>query len=220
MGEDLPRRAGEGDAPVVKHDDAIRELGDVFHRVGDHEDGNAAGMECANVLAQVGRPARVESGDGFVEDEDLGLHGEDAAQGNESLLSAREVEGGGTGLIDDAEEFELLVHAARDFFLGKTEVARTVGDVLGHGLGEELALGALHHEADLAAKLAAALAVSGRDATYADFAGLWIGERACETGDRGLAGTRLADEGDELTARKLEGEAVKGGGGAVREADV
>ena len=103
------------------------------------------------MLAQVSRPARVESGDGFVEDEDLGLHGEDAGEGNESLLSARKVEGGGAGLIDDAEEFELLVHATSDFLLGKTEVARTVGDILGHGLGEELALGALHHEADLAA---------------------------------------------------------------------
>ena len=52
----------------------------------------------------------------------------------------------------DAQQAQRLAHPLRDGRLVEMLVARPVGDVLGHGVREQLAFGMLHHQSDRAAQ--------------------------------------------------------------------
>ncbi len=62
--------------------------------------------------ADRGAERGVEGGEGLVEEDDLGLRGEGAGQGDALLLAAGELMGVAAGQAGQADQFEQLVHPA------------------------------------------------------------------------------------------------------------
>ena len=122
------------------------------------------GREVRHEGAQAGAAARVKPRGGLVQDEELGLHGKHSGDGRQALLAAGELEGGGVAAVRQAHEVQGVRHAPFHFRRGKSLVARAKGNVLGHGLGKELALGVLHDVAHGSPDLAPSALGCGIDA--------------------------------------------------------
>ena len=80
-----------------------------------------------------------------------------------------------------------MCHAPVDLVGGKAQVGGAEGDVLPHGLGEELALGVLHHVADVPMEATPVALGRGADAAHGDGAGVGRLEGADEADEGGLA---------------------------------
>ena len=78
----------------------------------DLNEGDAPLAQACEDAAQHRAAARVEPGGRLVEDEDLGLHGEDARERAEASLAARERKRGDVALAGEPHELERAIHAA------------------------------------------------------------------------------------------------------------
>ena len=95
VGKALPGCTLEGDLSVVDHHQAVHRPGHLLHGVGDQDDGGVVGLVIVPDVAQDRlHPHRVQAGGGLVQDEHLGLHGDDAGDGHPALLPAGELKGG------------------------------------------------------------------------------------------------------------------------------
>ena len=207
---------------AVEDDDLLRLRG-VVHGVGHDRDGDAARVDVGEDARELGAAARVEAGRGLVEDERARAHGQHAGDRAEALLAAGELEGGGVGLVGEADDREGAPAAAGDLVGGEAQVGGAEGDVLQDGLGEELALGVLHDVADAPVEQAAVAARGGVDAADDHAAGVGGLEGAGDAGERGLARAGLADDGDRGAGGDAEAHVVEGVGvvgGSVGEGDV
>jgi hypothetical protein len=95
----------------------------------------------------------VESGGGFVEHDDVGLHGQDGGDGGASFLTAGKVVGVPVGEAGGVDGGEGVFDELASFVDGDAEVGRSERDVVAHGGHEELVVGVLEHETDPAPDL-------------------------------------------------------------------
>ena len=59
----------------------------------DHDNGQALAVEPADKLQEIPARRRIEPRHGFIEHQDLGLHGEHAGKRHTALLTARKLKG-------------------------------------------------------------------------------------------------------------------------------
>ena len=149
----------KGMRPVVDHHQAVHRPGHLLHGVGDQDDGGVVGLVVVPDVAQDGlHPHRVQPGGGLVQNEHLGLHGDDPGDGHPALLAAGQLEGGLLQLVvPQAHEVGGLPHPAVDLLLVQAHVPGAEGDVLVDRLLKELVLRVLEHQPHLEAGLAGAL---------------------------------------------------------------
>ena len=86
--EDLLRRAVFVDIAVVHEEDSGRYVAGELHLVGDDEHGHALLGQLADDAEHLAHHRRVEGRRGFVEEDDVGLHGQGAGDGHALLLTA------------------------------------------------------------------------------------------------------------------------------------
>jgi hypothetical protein len=142
MVQDLFRGAGFEDAPLVEEEDAVGDVAGEVEVVGDEEEGEAVIGEAAEDIADFLAEFGVEGGGGFVEEENLGFHGEGAGDGDALLLTAGELGGAVVGAVGEADPFEELEGFGFDLGAGATEdVDGGFEDVFeGGAVGEEMEL--------------------------------------------------------------------------------
>ena len=87
--EDIPGRVVKDLFAVPHHDDPLHVAGDIVHAVGNEDDGHGKLLlhlrdQSQDLIAATG----IKSGSGLVQDENTGIHGENARDRGASLLSA------------------------------------------------------------------------------------------------------------------------------------
>jgi hypothetical protein len=98
---------------------------------------------------EMGAGGRIEKGCRLVEQDDLGLHDQDAGQGRQAFLTGAEVVRGALAQAGEPDGGERLQDAAADFVLVASCVGGTEGYVLRDGRHEQLIVGVLEQEPDL-----------------------------------------------------------------------
>ena len=196
--------AGGGDAAFL-HDQDLVGIADGGKAVGDDEGGATLDEILEGKLDEM-LGFGIDRSGGVVEDEDAGVHEQDAGNGDALFLSAGEGDAALTdagvvalGAVED--EFVRLsgCGSADDLLICGTGGAE--GDIFADGIGEEGGL--LEDDADLGAE-----GVEGGAADVAaidaDETGGGVVKAGQEADDGGLAGAGGAEQGDDLTG--LDGE--------------
>ena len=207
-GQELVVAAGFGQAAVVEDQDAVG-VADGRQAVGD-DDGSAALHEFFDGRLDELLGFGVDAAGGLVEDEDAGVVGDDAAEGQQLALAGGEVGAGffEFGLVGLGELFDEW--CGLDGFGGPADfVVGDVGaeaDVLFDAAGE--------HEHVLLDRLDGAAQVFEGDAADVgavdgDAAGLDVPHAGQEVGNGGFAGAGVADDGHGFARLDGEGEVLQ-----------
>ena len=136
-----------------QHQDAVHVAGDLLHAVAHQDNGGTALLVIGPDLGQNGLPTPgVQTRRGLVQDQDLGLHGDDPGDGHPALLSAGELKGGLFQLVlRQAHQGRRFPDPAVDLVPVQAHVAGTVGNVLVHRFLKQLVLRVLEHQPHLEA---------------------------------------------------------------------
>ncbi len=196
--EQLDGGASLRDPARLDDSDVVRERHDVEQVVGDEQDaGRAAVQQVSQDVPHVGGDLDVEGGQGFVEQEQVGLDGERAGEGDALRLAAGQLGAAASGQVGDVEALEPLVCAHPRLAPRDPLGAQPEGHVAAHvqvGKGE----GVLAEQGDAAPvrrQPGAGVGVD-EDAVAEDHAAAVGPQQAGDDlEDRGLARTVGADEG-------------------------
>jgi hypothetical protein len=217
VGADLLGGAEFDETAVVEDGDAVAEVADERHGVGDEEVGETMlALEVAEEVDDLCADGDVESAHGLVEHEELWLEGKSACDIDALALAAGElvrvtVEGGGIE-ADGGEEFEEAG--------GGERLA-----VDGEGLGEDLAdahawvecgVGVLKDDLYLSAKRTQPTWAGDEEIFFAevDCPGGGLDKAQEHAGDGALAGAGFADESESFAGLDVEGDVVDDAGDA------
>src|SRR6478752_1031771 len=193
------------DLAVGHEHDAVGGLAGEAHLVGDHDHGHALLGELDHDVQDLVDHFRVQRRGGLIEEHHLGLHGQGAGDGNALLLAAGELGRKFGGLVPAADAFQQRHGVLVGLTLGDAlDLDRAKGDVFQDGLvGEEVE--GLEYHADVGAQLGQFLALGGQflaiDLDVAVVDGFETVDGAAE---RGLAGTRRADDNNNLTLADVQ----------------
>ena len=134
------------DDVAVCHNDEALGLGRLIHVMGDEDDGDAElFIQGTDGVHRFPPAHRVQHGGGFVQNDALGGHGDDAGNGHPLLLPAGEQVRGVLTPFIHPDHFEGSVHPFSDFFGGNPHVFRAKGHVFLHHTGHDLVVGVLEH---------------------------------------------------------------------------
>ncbi len=209
------------EAAALEDGDAVAEIADEGHGVGDEEIGEAVGaLEGAEEVDDLGADGDVEGADGFVEDEEFGFEGEGAGDVDALALAAGELVG--VTLEDVGFEADLV----EEFSDAGADVMPGEAALDGEGLADDLAdahfgveggEGVLEDHLHAAAEGAELAGVGGEDVggIEGDGAGGGLDEAQEHARDGGFAGAGFADEAEGFAAVEGEGDVVDDAGGAV-----
>src|SRR5690349_2230518 len=106
IGEELFRRGVLNDLAVGHKDHAVCGLAGEAHFVGDHDHGHALLGELDHHIQDLVDHFGVQRRGGFVEQHDLGLHGQGAGNGDALLLATGQLRGQLRSLVADAHAFK------------------------------------------------------------------------------------------------------------------
>ena len=139
------------DPALIDEDDAVGYLAGKAHLVGDHQHGDAGVGQLLHQLQHLADHLRVKGGGGFVEQDDIRVHGQSTGNGNALLLAAGKALGEDIGLIGQAHAGQQLVGTGGGLLLVlELEQFRGQAEVLLDGqVGEEVEV--LEHHAHLLA---------------------------------------------------------------------
>ncbi len=160
---------------------------------------------------QMGDPVAVQAGRGFVEDEHLGPHGQDAGDRHPLLLPGTQHVNGTLGQVLDPHRGEGVFHALARLGFREIEVERAERDVLIDVSGEQLVVGILKDEADgCPPPLQRAPVPRGRTAVQQQVAGGGA-QRSVEMQEkRGLARPVGPEDREPPAARHVQVEPLEG----------
>jgi hypothetical protein len=216
-------RADLLDAGVVHDNDLVGELEGLLLVVGDKDGGEV------DVFLEIEEPAAefladfgVEGAKRFVEEEDFGLGGEGAGEGDALALAAGELVGEAVAEAGEADHFEEFVDAVGDFLFGRAVFAadfEAEGDVFKDVEVTEEGV-VLEDEADAALAGRGVGDVLAVEVDAAAAVGIGVFEAGHDAQEGGFAATGGAEEGDEGAGGDLEFEVFEGDVAAEGLADV
>jgi hypothetical protein len=163
-------------------------------------------------VEDIGAGVGVEVAGGFVGEEDGGIDGEGAGDGDALAFAAGEFVGEVVGSFGEANEVEEFVGAVAGFAAVPATEVEGEGDVFFAGEGGE-EVKELEDEADFVAADAGEVVIGEpgeADAVDGDMAGGGGVESADEVEEGGLAGAGGSDEGDHFALGDGEGDAGEG----------
>ncbi len=183
--------------------------------MGDDDHGHVDGGEAADDLEDFTGELGVEGGGGFVEEEDVGLQGQGAGDGDALLLASGELEGIGVGLLGEAHLVQ-QGHRDRAGLVGGTfeDVDLRLGDVAENGKMRkkvEILEDEAHAEADAAEGVLFGVDAVADHGVLADEDGpagdlFQVGDAAQEGG---LAAAGGADDGHDVAFVDGEGDVAQ-----------
>lgn len=119
---------------------------------GNHRD-SPLPIEAVNHAQNVTAANWIEHGRGFVENDAVGQHGDNARDGNPLLLSAGQAVRLMAGVFLHADQRQRLVDTPANLSRGNTQVFRTKGHVLLNDGGNQLVVGILENHTNATAHL-------------------------------------------------------------------
>lgn len=191
---DLFGATSTGDMAILKHDGAIAEAKDIFHGMGDEDDGLLA-VERGEIIITFLLEGSVTNGEDFVKDEDVALGADSNREGEADLHTGRVV-------------FELLVH--KIFELGEFDNIVIHSGDLGiteaeHGAVQidVLATSEFHIETDTKFDEGDEITIDG------DLAGAGIINTGENFQEGGLAGAITANDANEFAFFDFKIDVIK-----------
>ena len=153
----------------------------------------------------------IKARSGLIQNEDLGIHGEDARDCHAALLAAGKVKGRLViKVLGDADALQCLCGAVLHLFLGKAEILWSKAYVREDVNLKELVLGILEYKADLTAQGLEIIALLVDILTVKQNGSRTALQKAVQVlHKRGLARTGVADQADKLPVRYGQGDVVK-----------
>src|SRR5882762_465639 len=209
------------DLSFVHQDDAVGDLQRLFLVVGDEDGGDVqVVMQPAQPPPQVLAHLGVERAERFVQEQDLGLHGQRAGERDALALAPRELRRVAVREPVELDQTQQVVHPRVDLFARRPRPARphpqAKGHVLEHRhLPEERVV--LEAEAHLAL---AGSASRGLLAVDEDFTGIGRGQATDDAQQRGLPAAARTEQRHQLALADLERDPVQGDEAAEALADV
>ena len=175
-----------------------------------------------DIAEDAGAACGVQPGCRLVKNDDLRLHGDDARNGDASLLPAGEVERRlfQQGLVHTSESGRAQ-HARTDLLFTQAHVLRTERDIAVNGLFKQLILRILEHQPDTEAALPRCfLVLPDVRPVQQDLAGRRAQQAVQMLDERRFAGAGVPDDAEELPlfhgeAHVLDGIVLKRRSGAV-----
>ena len=208
---ELRRRARREHAPGVHGDDPVPLLG-LVHIGGGDDDAHAGplGADVVDERPKLAARQRVHAGGRFVEDEQVRLVHERAAQTDLLFHAARELAGGALRKGSKTRRIEQLLDARGALRGGKAEQPRHEVDILPHAEFEiEILAEALGHVSDARASVAPVGRVGDVAAKHHHFALLHLLRADDQRQQRRFADAVGSDHADHAALRNVEREAVK-----------
>jgi len=212
------------DAGVVHDDDFVGEFEGFLLVVGDENGGEVdAFVEFAEPAAEFLADFGVERAEGFVEQEDFGLGGEGAGEGDALALAAGELVGPTVGDAGELDKVEQPVDALVNFLVAgairATANAEAEGNVLENGqMAKERVV--LKDEADAAVTGRGVGDVLAMKEDAAIAAGVGVFQAGENAQEGGLTAAGGAEEGDEAAGWNLEFKVLERDKAAKGFADV
>ena len=124
------------DPALIDEDDAVGYLAGKAHLVGDHQHGDAGVGQLLHQLQHLADHLRVKGGGGFVEQDDIRVHGQSTGNGHALLLAAGKALGEHIGFIGQADTGQQLLGALGSLLLAlELEQLRGQAEVLLDGRG-------------------------------------------------------------------------------------
>ncbi len=183
---------------LVQYQDVASELGHQLHVVGDEDDGVALAVEVSHLFHQGAGTAPIQARRRLVQHQNLGTHGPDRRQGDLPPQAVSEDGGWSIGLVFKPKESQSFSRTVRHLPLRETQIARAKSDLLPNRGSEDLMVGVLEEVTDFPRQLPHTL--TGRVLTQDEDSATGGTQQAVEVLDQGgLAGTVLADDGQEVT---------------------
>ena len=145
---------GEHQAPPGE---SCREI----HIVGADHQGNARLRQLIQGLLQPGHVFRIQGGGGFVQQDEIRLHGKNIRDGHPFLFSAGQKLGRALGVVMQAHGGKRLAGSLFDFPEGKSQIHGAEGYLALYGYGKDLILRFLKYDAHPAAELQKVLFLMG-----------------------------------------------------------
>ena len=208
--EYLAGRPGEYRRALVHHHDAVSQSS-LLHEVGDPDHGDALFLvQPLDSFEHFLAAGRIEHGGGFVGDDDAGLHGENARDGDALLLSAREHVRGSIGLFGHAHGRKRIVDAPHHLIVGDTQIFHTEGNVLADNGGNDLIVGVLEDHAGLLADIPQVILVRRVKATDRHLALRGQIESVEQLRHGGFARAIMAQNSQEFSLLHVQGDVGKG----------
>jgi hypothetical protein len=207
--EDVLAGAGLEDAAVVEDGEAVRQEVGFAEVVGYEDDGQAeVGAEAEELAAEAVAEGVVEGAEWFVQEEDIGLTGEGAGEGDALLLAA--TEGRRTAVFEafQVKEGEELGDAAAPVAAPGQAEGDVAGDV--EVVEESELLDDVADVAGLGRDVDAGIGVEDGAGVEDDAAGVGAEEAGDELEGEALAGAGVAEEDQKLVAGFKGGVVAKG----------
>ena len=202
--EDLLRRTVGNDGAVGEHDHAVG-ADALLHMVCDEHDRDALlTAELCRRVDHLAPSGRVEHGRRLVEHDALGLHGDDARDGDALLLPAGEQVRRVQTKIIHTDLPEGRVHARADLLRRHAEVLGCEGHIVLDDVCDDLVIGVLKDHAHRGAHGQKVIFVRRVHAVNIHLAAGRQQDGVEVLGERALAGAVVPEDGHERAARDLE----------------
>ncbi|SHJ57840.1 hypothetical protein SAMN02745194_02886 [Roseomonas rosea] len=203
---DLTRRGHLDEAAAIHHGDAVGQGEGLGLVMRDHDEGGTAlALDGPQLEARALPQVRIERAEGFVQQQEAGALHQGAGQGHALALAAGEGMGAAGFHPFEPQHGDGLLHAGRDLGARPALALQPIGDVGRDGHVREQRVGLEHH---------VHRAAVGRNAQQVRAvqrhrAGIGCLEAGDHAQQRGLAGARAAEQGEELAGGHVERDAVE-----------
>src|SRR5215471_5592899 len=153
VSEDLAGRAIGHKLSRIKHTAAIRDIDQIAKIVRRGDDGLGAAGPLHQQVDDLAVAARIESCCRLIEQEHSGIENQDTGERHPLLFTTRKAMRNPVLEMENTEPVQDLIHPIAHFGLFPAQLQRSEGDFVENGGAEELNIGILKNQTDLAAKI-------------------------------------------------------------------
>ena len=180
---------------IIHKNDPVRNIFGKIHLVGDDYHSDVFGCQVLDDLQDLAGELGVKGRGWLIEEQDVGVHAQGSGNGNSLLLSAGELVGVIVFFVGQAHFFQKLSCLGVDFFfVSFLDFNGGVNNIFDDGkMGEKIEV--LEYQADFS--------------IFDDFAGVRDFQTGGAAEQGGLAGTRRADDAEDLALVYFQGNVAE-----------
>ena len=162
MGKYILRGIVKYHFPMIHDDQALHIFGNVFHAVGNQNNGDSPHfVKCCNLIQDIIPALRVKTSSRLIQYQNLRVHGQNACNGHSLLLSSGKFKWRfGKILFFDTHVDKGFLRLFLCLLFGKSLVHRTKAHICQHRIFKQLVLRVLEHQSHLASKRPAVIIFS------------------------------------------------------------
>ena len=137
----------------LEHQHSVGKRTGFIDIVGDQQHRNPAMMQINKQIADSCARHLIQARRRLIQQQHIRMAGNDPCDGGKPLLPTGKTEWGTVAQLTDMQQFQRFIDTLCDFLLGKSQITRTVCDILGNRVREQLPLRMLHDQAETVPQL-------------------------------------------------------------------